>query len=241
LTLLKEYRRRVIHRHNCDEYNLIMDQKHNKKQDTFLQQPDSLPQQPGSLPQQPDSPQQTSPKEVIAYSIQGFSQELINIIIYHLDIIELACLRQVSKQLCHEIIPYFLVMKNGNDGENYLNKISTQARALVLRRIILYNDSIINITKRCKNLEYFHIGDYCNWVDVRISLEGLIYLRRLCMTVNLFNSKGEFHIIGHESSILESFIMNILCVGPNTFSKIPDKCNIIIVLAFTKCTKLEFM
>jgi hypothetical protein len=116
---------------------------------------------------------------------------MINSIIYLLNVIELACLRRVSKQFC-QIIPSSLVMNNGND-----DKVSIQERTLVLRRIALCNDWV-NIIESCKRLEHLHIGDHCNWNNFYLHLEKLICLQRLCMTVNAFNSKGAFYIIGHK-------------------------------------------
>jgi hypothetical protein len=160
---------------------------------------------------------------------------MINSIIYFLNIIELACLRRVSKQFC-QIIPSSLVMNNGNDGE-----VSAQERILVLRRITLCNDWV-DMIESCKKLEHLYVGDCCNWDNFHLYLGILICLQRLCMTVNAFNSKGVFYIIGYKSpSILEGFMMDILSTDPNTSKPIPSEYREPIILAFSKCTKLESM
>jgi hypothetical protein len=205
-----------------------MGQTHNKKHDTF-------PQQPDSLSQQSDSSQQNSPKEVIVYSIQDLPQEVINSITCLLDIIELACLRRANKQF-YQIILFSLVMNNGNDG-----KVSTQERTLVPRRITLCNDWVSKI-ESYEKLQHLHLGDCCNWKHFYLYLERFICLQRLYMTVNTFNSEGIFCIVGDTCpSILESFMMDILSTDPETSKQIPRKYDGIIILYFSKCTNLESM
>jgi hypothetical protein len=133
------------------------------------------------------------------------------------------------------------MIKHVNDGKKCSKEDLTGVQLLSLRKITLCKDWV-NVIESCEKLKYFYIGDHCNWEKFSMSLERLVYLQRICMTVNVFNSKGGFSLSGHESSILENFMMNILSTDADTNTNtLENAYDGFINLTLNNCTNLESM